>query len=175
MTRSAASNSLSSDQRITEDGQHRGVAAQRPRLVHELEASGALLQGCGREMVDDTLNMRPGGKRGRERMVRIPFHRAIEQFERAGIAVGIEREHAGHRPQREVVRAEVGRRLAQRVIDLGQPQAWLQRRRDPGREMLLGWQFRRRRTPSARCAQSWPPVSVSISLNDQAASGRPFP
>ena len=58
-------------QRIAQDGQHRGVVAQRPRLVHEFEASRALLRGRGREMIDDALDMRPGGQRGRERMVRV--------------------------------------------------------------------------------------------------------
>ena len=92
-------------------------------------------------MIDDTLNMRPGGKRGRERMVRVDLQRAIEQFERAGVAVGIEGENAGHGAQRQIVGAEAGRRLSQRVIDLGQPQTWLQRRRDPDREMFAACGF----------------------------------
>ena len=111
------------------------------RLVHEFEASRALLRGRGCEMIDDTLNMRPGGQRGGERMVRVHLQRAIEQFQRAGIAVGIEGENAGHGAQRQIVGAEAGRRLPQRVIDLGQPQAWLQRRRDPDREMFAACGF----------------------------------
>ena len=92
-------------------------------------------------MIDDALNMRPGGKRGREGMVRVHLQRAIEQFQRAGIAVGVEGENTGHGAQRQIVGAEAGRRFSQRVIDLGQPQAWLQRRGDPDGKMFAASGF----------------------------------
>jgi hypothetical protein len=66
-------------------------------------------------------------------MGRIQVHRALQQFKRAGIAVGIESRNTRHRAQREIVRAEVGRRFPQRVIDFGQPKAVLKRRSDPDR------------------------------------------
>ena len=108
-------------------------------------------------------------------MVRVQLHRALEQFERAGIAVGIERQNTGHRAQREIVGAEVGRRLSQRVIDLGQPQALLKRRSDPDGEVFAASAVSSRRILSARCAQSWPPVSVSISRKIEAGSATPDP
>lgn len=49
---------------------------------------------------------------------------------------GIEREHAGHRAQRQILRAETCQRLAQRTVDLRKTEAGLERRRDPGREMF---------------------------------------
>ena len=70
------------------------------------------------------------------------LQRAIEQLQRAGIAVGIERENAGHGAQRQIVRrSRHGRRLSQRVIDFGQPQAWLQRRGDPDGKMFAASGF----------------------------------
>ena len=87
-------------------------------------------------MIDGALNIRPGRQRGGERIGRIQLHRALQQFERAGIAVGIESDNTRHRAQREIVCAEAGRRLMQRVIDLGQPQALLKRRSDPDGEVF---------------------------------------
>ena len=92
-------------------------------------------------MIDHPLDMRPAGKRGREGMVRVHLQRAIEQLQRAGIAVGVQGKNAGHRAQRQIVCAEAGGRFSQRVIDLGQPQARLQCRRDPDGKMFAACGF----------------------------------
>ena len=73
-------------------------------------------------MIDDALDVRPGGERGRQCMVGVERHRAFEQVERARISLGIERQNTGHSPEGLVVRAElaVGRLLG--TIDLGEAQ-----------------------------------------------------
>jgi hypothetical protein len=91
------------------------------------------------EMIDHALDMRPRRQRDGERLVRILFHRALQHFQRAGIAAGIEREHPRHRTQRQILCTEPIRRLAPCAVDFSQPQAGLQRRGNPGREL-----FRRR-------------------------------
>jgi hypothetical protein len=89
-------------------------------------------------MIDDALDMRPGGERGRQRMVGVERHRAFEQVERARISLGIERKDAGHGPQRQVVRAELAVRLLLGAIDLGETQAGLKGRGDSRRQMFAG-------------------------------------
>ena len=54
-----------------------------------------------------------------------------------GIALGIERKDVGHRPQRQVVRTQIGLRLAAGAIDFRKAQAWLHRRDDLGGEMFV--------------------------------------
>ena len=103
---------------VAEDGKHGGIAGKRPRLLRQFDAAGALLPRFGGKMIDHALNVSPGRKRCREGVVRVLFHRAVEQFDRARISLGVERQHARHRPEREVVRTEVIARFSQRVIDL---------------------------------------------------------
>ena len=102
-------------------------------------------------MIDDALDVRPGGERRRQGMVGIAIHRLFQELEGAGIAARIERKNAGHGPEREVVRAELAVRLLLGAVDLGQAQAGLNRRGDSGGEM-----FARRESspmaPSAQCA-----------------------
>ena len=71
-------------------------------------------------------------------MVGVALHRPFEQVQRVRIAFGIERKNEGHRPQRQVVRTQIGVRLAAGAIDFRQAQAWLHRRDDFGGEMLVG-------------------------------------
>ncbi len=89
-------------------------------------------------MIDDALDVRPGGECGRQRMVGVERHRAVEQVERARIALRIERQNAGHGPERQVVRAELAVRLLLGAIDLGEAQAGLEGRGDARREMFPG-------------------------------------
>ena len=70
-------------------------------------------------------------------MVGIARHRAFQQVQRMGVALGIERKHLRHRPQRQVMRTEIGIRLAAGAIDFRKAQAWLHRRDDPGGEMFV--------------------------------------
>ena len=89
---------------VAEHGKHRRVAGEGLCLARQVGASRALLhRSCG-EMIDDALRVRPCGERGRQRMVGVALHRAFQQVECARISLGIERQDAGHRPERQVVR-----------------------------------------------------------------------
>ena len=88
-------------------------------------------------MIDHALTVRPRRERGRQRIVGITLHRAFQQVQRVRIALGVERKHAGHRPQRHVVRAQIGLRFAAGALDFGKAQAWLHRRDDLGGQMLV--------------------------------------
>ena len=68
-----------------------------------------------------------------------------------GIALGVERKHAGHRPQGHVVWAEVGFGFAAGAVDFREAQAGLHRRDDLGGQMLVERSVVTQRT-SARCA-----------------------
>ena len=83
-------------------------------------------------------------------MVGVELHRAFQQIERAGIAVGIERQNAGHGAQSEVVRAELAVRLLLGAIDLGKAQAGLDRRGNARGEVLAARMPPM--APSAQCA-----------------------
>ena len=125
-------------ERVAEHGQPGRVAGEGLRLARQLGAARALLhRSCG-EMIDDALDVRPGGERGRQRMVGVERHRAFEQVERARISLGIERQDAGHGPERQVVRAELAVRLLLGTIDLGEAQAGLKGRGDARRKMFAG-------------------------------------
>ena len=89
---------------------------------------------------------------------------------RAGIAVGIERGDTRHRAQRKIVCAEAGRRLMQRVIDLGQPQALLKRRSDPDGEVFPVCSFVAQDIVGAMRPEL-AAVSVSISRKVRRACG----
>jgi hypothetical protein len=106
--------------------------------VRQFNAARPLRVRLGREMIDHALDMGPGRKRRRQGVGGILLHRALQQFERARIAFGIEREHARHGPQGKVVRTEVGAGLAQRALDLGRAQTRLHRCGDPRGEMFRG-------------------------------------
>jgi hypothetical protein len=122
---------------VTENGEYSSVSAQRLRLPGQFGAFGAILvRSCG-EMIDHALTIRPRRECGRQRIVGIELHRAFKQVQRMGVALGIERKHAGHRPQRYVVRAQIGFRLAAGAIDFREAQAWLHRRDDFGGQMLV--------------------------------------
>ena len=88
-------------------------------------------------MIDDALRVGPGGHRGGQRMVGIALDRTFQQVQRVRVAVGIERENTGHRPQRQIVRAQIGVRLAAGAIDLGEAQARLQGSDDLGGQLLV--------------------------------------
>src|SRR5215212_52032 len=125
-------------QGVAEDGQNGSVAGKRPRLLSQLQTSRAVLLRLGAEMIDHALNMGPRRERCRQRMLWILLHRAIQQFERTCISLGIEREHARHGPECEVVGTEVCAGFSLRVVDFRKPKAWLQRGGNPGGELLLG-------------------------------------
>jgi hypothetical protein len=121
---------------IAEHSKHRCVGGEGLGLTRQVGAQRALLHGTRREMIDDALRVCPRGERGRQSMVGIELHRAFQQFEGARIAAGIERQNARHRAEGEVVRARLAVRLLLGAIDLGKAQAGLDRRGDPGGEML---------------------------------------
>ena len=121
---------------VAEHGKRGRVGGEGLCLVRQVGAARALLGGRRREMIDDALRMRPGGERGRQRMAGVALHRALQQIEGARIAVGIERQNAGHGAQRQVVRAELAVRLLLGAIDLGKAQAGLHRRGDARGEVL---------------------------------------
>ena len=88
-------------------------------------------------MIDHALTIRPRRQRGRQRIVGVVLHGALQQVQRVRIALGVKRKHVGHGPQRHVVRAQIGRRLAAGAIDFRKPQAWLHRRDDLVAKMLV--------------------------------------
>jgi hypothetical protein len=71
-------------------------------------------------------------------MAGIAVDRALQEIEGARIALGVEREHAGHGPEGQLVRAEIDIGRAPGALDLGEAQAGLERGGDARREMLLG-------------------------------------
>ena len=63
---------------VAEHGEHRRVGGEGLRLARQVGAAGALLHGSRGEMIDDALRMRPGGERGRQRVVGVAVHRAFQ-------------------------------------------------------------------------------------------------
>ena len=119
-------------------------------------------------MIDDTLGMRPGGKRSRQRVVRVEVHRAIQQIDGTRVAAAIERERMRHGSQRQIVSVEVGLRFPPGALDLGQPQVWLQRRRDPRRMMLLENEV----VPQDAIGAMRPDVAPCLGLDQPKAQAR---
>ena len=128
-------------QRVAEHGQHGGIAAEDPGLPREFETAQAVRAWIGREMIDDTLDMRPRRQRDRERMAGIKVHRSGEISNARALPSASSAITPGMALSTSSCGAELGARLPQRTIDLGTSQMRLQRRDDPGREMLVGDAF----------------------------------
>jgi len=63
---------------VAEDGKHRGISGEILRLSSQFGASRAVfVRSCG-EMIDDALPVCPSGERGRQRMVGVALHRALQ-------------------------------------------------------------------------------------------------
>ena len=119
-------------------------------------------------MIDDALHVRPRRERGCQCMAGIDIHRPFEHVERVGIAVGIERKHARHGPEREVVGAELAVRLLLGAIDLGKAQARLEGGGDARRKMLA----RRRVLADGAIRTMRPQVTARVDLDQPQGQPR---
>src|SRR5712672_4708241 len=63
---------------VAEDGKYCRVAGEILCLSSQFGASRAVLVRGGGDMVDDALPICPGGERGRQRMVGVALHRALQ-------------------------------------------------------------------------------------------------
>ena len=112
---------------VAENGERRSITGESCRLPRQLRTSSEILRRRSGEMIDDTLRIRPCGERGRQRVIWIPVHRALQKISRARVAVGIERQNMRHRPERQVVWAQVEIGLSPRILNLCKAQARLKR------------------------------------------------
>src|ERR1700704_2964069 len=123
---------------VAENSQYCRVPRQGLCFPRQLCASSVVLRRRFGKMIDDALPIRPRGERGCQRIVRIAIHRALQKIDRARIAVGFERKNMRHRPERQVVRAQVAIWLSMGTLNLRKTQRWLKRRRNSGGKMLVG-------------------------------------
>jgi hypothetical protein len=148
---------------IAKDREHRGVAGKGLGLAGQIQTADAILVRIFCQVIDDALSMRPRGQRGRERIVGVAFPGTLQQLERARIALRVERKHAGHRPERQIVNAQINIRLPQGAVDFGNTQG-----RPKRRDQLGGQVFRGNRVAAGRAIGAVRPEITSCLGLDQS-------